>query len=402
MQEKMILLNRRNFEKIVLASLATIITGCGDFYKTDFIKDNTQEIIKTREDLIKRYQEESGVDIKTHPERKEMPVLTVNPDKTYTLFYRAEFTETAALEKIVKEQIKDATVSTSPSINQLIINIKNESQISYLEELLNNSDRLPPQVLVKFSVSSDFGDKAQDYASELNMTISSLGKEFGAFTAESILPGAESRVRARASMGTKWGAEIDTDVFNMKAILDVLESHGYVKHLYQTTVLLLNNMKGGLTEEEKLPIPAYVLAGRDLVQTYNLESVKSFFEATPVIYDNGLVKLSFKAAIGSSKRPEAKVNFQVPVSDGISNDGVYLRIGQPFLVAGKVNDMEIGITRRDAMLPWPSSKDFERRKTRIWYEITPYIITQYDYSSLAKPHFKLNILESKIAQPAEQ
>ncbi len=92
------------------------------------------------------------------------------------------------------------------------------------------------------------------------------------------MPGASERVRARADMGTTWGTEIDTSAFTMKATLDVLESYGYVKHLYQTDILLSNGKKGSLSEEEKLPIPSYVLAGRDLVQTYSLESVKSNFE----------------------------------------------------------------------------------------------------------------------------
>ena len=376
-------------------AVAALAGGCGDFFRTDFIKDKSTEIINRQEDLIKKYKDESAVELQIHPPRQEESFFTINEDGTYTLFYRVEFADTAALEKLVKEQVKDATISSSPSINQLVVTLKNKSQLSYLEELLGNSDRLPPQVLLRFSASSDFGDKAQDYASTLNMSLQTTGGDFGAVTADSILPGASTRIRARGDMGSVWGTELDTSAFTMKATLDVLESYGFVQHLYQTDILLSNGKKGSLSEDEKLPIPSYVLKGNDLVQTYTLESVKSNFEGTAVIYDSGIINLSFQAGLGSAKRPEARVDFQVPVHDEVSSEGVYLKIGQPFLVAGKLNDMEVGTRRKDAILPWwPTSKDYEKRVVRMWYEITPLSVVLYDYSSLEKPSFTYKALES--------
>lgn len=400
--ERMKEINRRCFLRNVLGTgLAVLVGSCGDFYQTGFIKDKATEIINRQEELIKKYREESGIDLQKHPERKEESFFTVNEDGTFTLFYNSEFAGTADLEKLVKEQVKDSVISSLPSTNQLIITVKNKNQLSYLEELLGNSDHLPPQVLLRFSTSCDFGDKAQDYASELSMRISSQGEQFGAITGESKLPGASERLRARATMGTRWGAEIDTSVFDMKAVLDVLESYGYVQHVYQTDILLSNGKKGSLSDEEKLPIPSYVLVGINSVQTWTLEPVKSNFEGTAIIYDSGLVNLAYKAGLGSAKRPEAKVNFQVPVHDEVSNEGVYLKIGQPFLVAGKLNDMEIGTRRKEAILPWPTSKDYEKRVVRIWYEMTPLKVTLYDYSSLARPSFKFKTLKP-IAPSAEK
>lgn len=388
---------------ILTIELAALVGGCGDFFKTGFIKDKSTEIINREEDLIKKYKEESNVELQKHPPRTEESFFTINEDNTYTLFYQVEFADTASLEKLVKEQVKDSTISSFPSTNQLVITIKNKSQLSYVEELLGNADRLPPQVLLRFSASSDYGDKAQDYASALNMRLQSTGGDLGAATADSILPGASERVRARADMGTVWGTEIDTSAFTMKATLDVLESYGYVQHLYQTDILLANGKKGNLSEDEKLPIPSYVLAGRDLVQTYSLESVKSSFEGTAIIYDSGIIHLSFKAGLGSAKRPEARVNFQVPVHDEVSSEGVYLKIGQPFLVAGKLNDIEVGIRRKDAILPWwPTSKDYERKVVRMWYEITPLSVVIYDYSTLEKPSFKYKTLQSTAPATEQQ
>ncbi len=98
---------------------------------------------------------------------QEESYFTINEDNTLYVVLPVEFAEIASMEKLVKEQVKDATISSSPSINQLVVNLKEKSQLSYLEELLGNSDKLPPQVLLRFSASSDFGDKAQDYASAI-------------------------------------------------------------------------------------------------------------------------------------------------------------------------------------------------------------------------------------------
>ena len=386
---------RNYFLGATLASMISL-TGCNGFFKTDFIKENAKHIIETQQSLEEKYKNESGIDFLKHPKRKEVPVLTLNEDNTYTLFYTAEFLDVSDLETIVKDQMKTAVVSKSLSNNQLAINLQKESSVSYLEELLGNFDRLPSQVLIKLDVYDEFGNMAQDFASELDLTIMSQGEEFGAITGNSVLPGASSRLNARATMGTRWGGSIETDAFKFKAILDVLESHGYVHHVYETSLLLSNGQTGTLSEEEKLPIPSYVLSGRDTIQTYTLEPVKSFFEATPIISENGLVKLSFKAGIGSSKRPEARVGFQVPVKEEIEINDVYLKIGQPFLVAGKTNEMEIGVVRKDAILPWPASKDFEKIKSRIWYEITPYNVIVYDCNELERPGYEFKKLESSF------
>jgi hypothetical protein len=398
----------RNFFRDSLASIilagGVIVSGsgCGDLYETGFIKDTANKIINNRETLIQKYQKESGIDLIEHPERKEVPVLTKNPDSTYTLFYRTEFTDTTTLEKIVKEQLKDATVSTSQGINQLIINLKNESQISYLEELLNNLDRLPPQVIVELDVYKEHGNLTQDIASEVDIRLSSQGRRFGASTVNSNLPGQATRVNARANMGTKWGVEVDTDVFDMTAILDVLESHGYVTHLYKTSMLLANHQKGILTGEEKLPIPSNVVAGRDIIQTYIMENVKSSAELTPVIYENGIVNLSIRASIGSAKRPEARVDFQVPSTDEMQLNNVYLRTGQRILIAGKASDMDIATLRKNGLFPWWPllGKDREKIADRIWYGVTLRGVTYWDYKPLQKLSFELRTLESKIP-PAE-
>ena len=361
---------KKNYKVGLYAGILTasgFFAGCEEgFWETNFIEKNTKKILERKEAIEERYRQESGIRIIDEPGQLEKPVITKNLDKTYTLFYRGQFTEASKLEKIIKEQVEDAIVSQAEKTNQLVVRLKDENQVNYVEGLLNKIDNMPSQVLLKLNIYNDYGDWTRDFAAHLGVSFGSNGT----IGIDSSYPGASTRVGGRADIGTKYGIEFN-DGFKIKAILDVLESLGFVDQIYQTTLLVSNRGKGVLNEEEKLPIPTYVVAGQNVVQTYQLESVKSFFEATPIIYDNGLVELSFKAGIGSSKRPEGPIQWPVPTKDEVGIDSVYLRVGQPLLVAGKLNNLEVGVKRKDPILPFLKSKDWEKRVSRIWYEITP-------------------------------
>jgi hypothetical protein len=362
---------RKGLIGIVLGS-CVLFGGCsGEFWKTDFIEQNMKKVFEKRQNIEDTYRRESGVQVIKHPKKDVEPMITRNADNTYTLFYKCQFVDTSKLEKILKEQVPSCVISVADSSNQLIIKFPSEAQIDYVRGLLYNSDRMPSQVLLKLSIYNDYGDHTRDFATHLDILKGAPG-----FTSETTAnyPGASIRGKDRENMGTKYGIGFENKNFTIKAILDVLESMGYVQQVYQTTMLLPNKEKGNLEEEETLPIPTYVVAGQNVVQTYKLESIKSFFEATPTIYDNGTLKLTFRAGIGSSKRPEGPIQWPVPVKDQVEIANVYLKVGQPFIVAGKANQLEMGVKRKDPMTSLLGGKDWERRVSRVWYEVTPFKI----------------------------
>lgn len=375
----------------------TMISGCGgSFWKTDFIEQNTEEVFKRRESIEQRYKKDSGVEILKHPKKLKKPTITKNPDNTYTLFYECQFIEGSKLEKIVQEQVEGATISSASGTNQLIVKVKEESDISYLMKLLNKTDKMPSQVLLKLNIYNDYGDHTQDFATHLEFLRDKPGFTSSA-TAD--YPGASIRVKGREDIGTKYGFGYEDSTFTMKAILDVLESKGYVKHLYQTEMLLSNGEKGSLEGKETLPIPNWIVAGQTVVQTYELIDIRSFFEATPTIYEDGLVQLSFTAGIGSSKRPEGPIQWPVPVTDQVTISNVYLRVGQPFFVAGKVNELEVGVVRKDPILFFfPRGKDWEKRVSRVYYEVTPFRVRYYieEESELKDLDYNVEILSPNI------
>ncbi|OGJ20883.1 hypothetical protein A3K73_09275 [Candidatus Pacearchaeota archaeon RBG_13_36_9] len=385
------LLSRREVLEIGLASgLAGLVGGCNsEFFKTDFITKKADKIIKAWDEIIRGYNEETGTISPPHPKREFESFYTENEDGI-TLFYNVEFAGIADLEKVVKEQVKDSVISALPNSNQLIVTVKNKNQLGFLEKILGKADVLPPQILLKFTAYADFGNKAQDYATELTMAIRSKGEEeFAALTDSSQFPGAAEIVRGRINMGSKWGIQVGTSTIDLKTMLDVMATEGYVEHLFQTYLLLSNGKKGGLSGEEKLPIPEQILAGVTPVVTNKMESSKSYFEGTATIYNSGYTNLVYRAGVGSSKRPDIRrPDFQVPVIDEVFSDGIIAPIGVPIITGGKLIDIEAAMTRRDAIIPLFGSKYHEKRRARVYYEIIPYRVVIWDTSALEEAHSK--------------
>jgi len=383
------LLNRRDFEKFVVGLFATSISGCGNFFKTDFIKKTATEIMEAEKSIFEKYKSETEVIIEKYPPREEEPFWSLSEEGIYTLYYKTAYANPSDLEKIIKEQFAEATVSTQTNLNQFIIKLKNESQKKGLEELLYNIDRIPDHAQIKLEICGKLGNITEDYSSELDLLYKNQEDNYNsAVTAESLIPGAEPRVIARGSMINRWGLELESEDFKLQAFIDVLKSHGFVKTLYQTEMLVPNNKKQMLGEEEKLLIPAYILSGVMPVKTYNLADVTSSVEINSIIHD-GLVETTLQAVIGGSKRPNVRERIMVPVKDTANINGVYLKIGQPYSLAGKTKNMEIGIVRKDPFLPWPSGQDYENIVTSIIYTVTPRKVITYDPQTLVRPKYPI-------------
>ena len=125
---------KKNYKIGLYAGILTasgFFAGCEEgFWETNFIEKNTKKILERKEAIEERYRQESGIRIIEEPGQLEKPVITKNLDKTYTLFYRGQFTEASRLEKIIKEQVKDAVVSQAEKTNQLVVRLKDENQVS--------------------------------------------------------------------------------------------------------------------------------------------------------------------------------------------------------------------------------------------------------------------------------
>jgi hypothetical protein len=413
----MSLLNRRDFEKLALASLVASVSGCGEFYKTDGIRKTAEDIIDGREEfgneivdsrrmfldkiieskeqlvseakkekdrLIDEYLE-SGTEELPHLPRNNEALVSVIGDGSYTVTYEAEFISSASIKAALEEQLNGpaskepkAKVSNPPNTQQLIITTRDQYDLNRLEVILGSIDKLPSQTLLKFKATADFGDKAQEYATRLYMELRTNRGDLGIITDEAKFPGAAERVRTTADIGAILGGQIDTSLFDVKAMIKTLETWGYSKNIFETYILLSDGREGSLSGEEKLPIPEQVLQGLNSVVTQKMESIKSDFKGTAT-KRNKMVELTATVGVGNAKRPDIKrPDFLVPARDEVVIQSIYLPIGIPYIIGGKLMEMEIGIHRKDPLLPWFSSdKDFEKRRTRIRYEVTAYKVADW-------------------------
>ncbi len=414
------LLSRRRFlEKGLATGVATGLVGlggCSEFYRTDQIRKTAEEltkegdgfgdeivdkrrmfldkIIESDEELVKKTKEykkelireflESGTKELPHLPRNNEALVSVIGDGSYTVTYEAEFTSSASIKTALEEQLKDSSkdpkvkVTNPVNSRQLIITTRDQYDIQRTGVILGSIDRLPPQILLKFKATADFGDKAQNLATKLQLELRTDTGDLGLINDNAKFLGAEERIRAAADMGAVWGGQVGTSLFDMKAMIKTMETWGYSRNIFETYLLLADGREGSLSGTEKLPIPEQVLQGLNSVITQKMEDIKSDFKGTAT-KRNMLVELTAIAGVGNAKRPDIKrPDFLVPARDEVSIQGVYLPMGIPYIIGGKLTEMEIGVYRRDPILQFLSgSKDSEKRRTRIRYEMTAYKVADW-------------------------
>ena len=224
--------------------------------------------------------------------------------------------------------------------------------------------------------------------------------DYGAIADNAKFPGAEERLRTAADMGAILEGQLSTALFDVKAMLKTMETWGYARNIFETYLLLADGEEGSLTGEEKLPIPEVVLQGINPVVTQKMEPIKSDFKGTASQRSNTMVEVTATVGVGNAKRPDIKrPDFLVPSRDEVSIKRVVLPMGIPYIVGGKIIEMEIGVHRRDPIF-WlfSGSKDYQKRRTRILYEVTPYKVA--DWEKPPKVKLKYEIVEPIVIPQA--
>jgi len=411
------------------AIVGGLLGGCeSDFYRTDKIRKTAEEliqegdgfgnqivderrifldkIIESDKELVKKtlkYKRRlideflvSGNKDLPHPQRNNEAVVSVIGDGSYTVAYEPEFVSSASIKSALEEQLKEASkdpkakVTNPQNSRQVLITTRDQYDLQRLGVILGSIDRLPPQILLRFKATADFGDKAQDLATKLEFQLRTDSGDLGAVTDKAKFPGAEERLRAAADMGAVLGGQVGTSLFDATAMVKTMETWGYSKNIFETYLLLADGREGSLTGQEKLPIPEQVLQGLNAVVTQKMEDIKSFYKGTATKRNN-LVELTATVGVGNAKRPDIKrPDFLVPASDEVSIQGIYLPFGVPYKIGGKLMEWEIGVYRRDPIFGWFSkSKDYEKRRTKVIYEVTAFRVTDWQNPSKVKIRYEV-------------
>ena len=153
-------------------------------------------------------------------------------------------------------------VSQNPSTNQVIIHAENEAECDLIEEYLSRTDVPPIQVHVDCIILERFGDVTKDWETTIlieNMFGEQLTLGESKYP-KPALPGASLRESQRSTFGMDFGFWRNEGIpgHQVRAIIDILESRGYLKILLNPTLETVNGKAASVQIRDRVPVEVTV------------------------------------------------------------------------------------------------------------------------------------------------
>ena len=400
----------------ILAIVAILsVGGCADSFAENPTGRQSQAIL----DDVSKIETAPEPNIPVPEVYSQPPKIVeqlVGGKQEWKLFYFCKYHTSDELRTIIHAQfatkifdpkgkdttLPDYTVSSNPATNQLIARCPAREDVEAVLELLQQVDVPPIQVRIDCLVSEVYADKTLDHSTTImieelfgeDIFVGPSGLQFAvpATTATGLaeasvspaFPGAVLRDVARARMGLTVG------YMNEKylALVDILESQGYLKILMNPTLEVVNGKKATVLKSEKVPlqkITKYVSSagGVPLVTTETeYVDVVDSLEITPRVFADDTIGLETSIVLGSKLTPEGVKQLPIVTKKEINNAENRIRRGES-LVIGGIRKNE----KRDVIRGIPffkdlpvvgilfSGRDFEERVIETIFILTPTIST---------------------------
>jgi hypothetical protein len=380
--------------------------GCGDFLtdktagrESDNILDDLGRVQTTSEPNIPMPSIYKG------PPKIVQQVVAGAPE--FKLFYFCQHLSAVELEAIVHQQfatlifnqkgqstaMKDYTVSSVAITNQLIVRCPTREDVEAVLELLQQVDIPPIQVKISCLISEVYADKTLDWETTTAIkdlfgeSISAMpsGMPFGQDVVQwltesdplAAFPGASMREFGRAKMGLNIGYK--TDKFT--AVVDILESQGYLKILMNPTLEVINGKTAKVSSTQTVPVDKTYLTSThaDYFTTRTeWKDIIDSLEITPHVFADGYIGLETRIIIGSKLTPEGIKQLPIVTKKEITNKENRIRPGESLIIGGLRKS-----ERRDVLRGVPflkdipllgilfSGRDFEERAVETIFILTP-------------------------------
>ena len=396
----------------LVVGVALWIGGCGDFL-TD--KTAGRESTSILEDLG-RVETTTEPNIPMPSIYKEPPKIVeqiVGGSSEFKLFYFCQHLSAAELEGIVHKMfatilfnekgksttIKDYTVSSVAATNQLIVRCPTREDVESVLETLEHVDIPPIQVKISCLISEVYADKTLDWETTTaienllgeNIWAAPSARPFGQDVVQWLLendplaafPGASMREFGRAKMGLNVGYLSQSHKF--MALVDILESQGYLKILMNPTLEVVNGKPARVSSTQRVPVDkTYYIHSYSHVTTSSTEwaDIVDSLEITPHVFMDGYIGLETDIVIGSKLTPEGIKQLPIVTTKKITNKENRIRPGESLIIGGLRKS-----ERRDVIRGIPflkdipvlgilfSGRDFEERAVETMFILTPTIST---------------------------
>ena len=366
--------------------------GCGDFFAQKPTELQSQSILRD----LKQVREVPDLNTPLPDIYLAEPRIIEGKDGA-KLFYFTRHHTVDKLAGLIREQL-GYTVSQSPATNQLIVKCPTVDDAKATIEFLNEVDVPPIQIRIDCLISEIYADMTLDWETTIEISdllgedirLGSSARAFGKNVSElvaegSILPafpGASLRDVARAKMGLKVGYLSTSHQF--LAMVDMLESRGYLKVLMHPTLEVINGRKAKILTSERVPLPIEVTKPEGTgVYPYMITEYKEIIdslEITPHAFADGSIGLETKVQIGSKNLPEGVKQIPILTRREIDIEENRIKPGESLVIGGIRKSEERSVVRGVPLLKdiplvgvLFSSKDFEERATETIFIITPSI-----------------------------
>jgi hypothetical protein len=406
-------LSRSRIAGAIAAVMALLwVGGCEGFFAQESAGVQSESIIKE----LSRIRPVAEPNIPIPDVYKEPPQIReqiVGGKPEFKLFYFCNYHTSDELKQVVHDQfatkvfekpdkppavVPDYTVTSVPATNQLIVRCPYKEDVEAVLELLRYVDVSPIQVKIDCIISEVYADKTLDWSTSLEVEelfgeqiwAGPSGQPFGMAVDELLkqpsllpaFPGAAMRELARAKMGLQVGYANDKYL----ALVDILESHGYLKVLMNPSLEVVNGKTAKVSSSQKVPLQRAYLSSGAVAQwvesKMEYEDVVDSLQITPHVFAQNYIGLETTIILGSKLTPEGVKQLPIITKKEINNKENRIRQGESLVIGGMRKS-----ERRDVRRGLPflkdlpiigilfSGSDFEERVVETVFILTPSIST---------------------------
>ena len=336
----------------------------------------------------------------------------VGGKEEFKLFYFCKQHTSDELKKIVHEQfatrlfnekgkstqVSDYTVSSNPATNQLIVRCPLRGDVDAVLELLEAVDVPPIQVKIDCLISEIYADFTFDRETTIeigelfgeDIAMKPGGLPFGSSVQDLIneggevpaaFPGASLRELIRSRMGLNIGYLSAAHEFT--ALIDILESRGYLKILMNPMLETINGKKAVVKSTQHVPLQTVTKfipsKGEYFPQTeIDYIDVIDSLEITPHVFADGTIALETDILLGARNTPDGVKQVPIITKREITSKENRIRSGESLVIGGIRKTIEFGVVRGVPILKdipilgfLFSGEDTEQRAVETVFILTP-------------------------------
>ncbi len=405
----------------LLLGVSFFLSGCGD--ELSGVLDEKTTAIEAKLILNRASEIRTDADVANPlPLAYRRPPEVLQTSKGWKVFYYARNHSPKTLAALMKGQLTNE-VNESDESNQLIISCTDQGSVNQVLAYLESVDVAPIQVKIDCIIIEHYADVTMDRETQIKVNEIVSGGDNHDFVIQGgatrpdpssatgtsdgwgFFPGASIREEKRADFGMSVGYDSD----NLKFLVDMLVSRGYLKVLMNPVVETVTGRPAYIMSKDQVPTIKQVSPGGNKAP-YTLTEyiwVEDFLKVTPQVYADGSVSLACEAKLSSKNTPEGVTQLPILTERTINIGENRIMPGKSLVIGGFRKSEKSSVVRGFPFLKdipiigiLFSSRDFEERAKEVTFILTPSISSNgIPYSDMLE---EVSLMQSPPSDPNEK